>query len=128
MISDLRMLMVSILIQAPKCSIVRVGDFMKLAEQDNSLDLLYTNCVDHSFDLEAMMKEHARVLKPEGFLLYDMGTNMEEGAGGPFEAVSWDRTENLVIQLLKKFEKLIRAERDDNFGGAWLWVLVQKKV
>ncbi|HLB33029.1 MAG: hypothetical protein A3F67_08190 [Verrucomicrobia bacterium RIFCSPHIGHO2_12_FULL_41_10] len=111
----------------PDNRIVRAGDFMNLQEKSDSVDLLYTNCVDHSFDLEAMMAEHARVLKPDGFLLYDMGTNMEEGAGGPFEAVSWDRTENLIIRLLEKFEKLIRAERDDNFGGAWLWILLQKK-
>ena len=111
----------------PDNQVVRVGDFMKLQEATDSIDLLYTNCVDHSFDLEEMMKEHARVLKPDGFLLYDMGTNMEEGSGGPFEAVSWDRTENLVIRLLEQFKKLIRAERDDAFGGAWLWVLLQEK-
>jgi hypothetical protein len=28
---------------------------------------------------------------------------------------------------LEKFEKLIRAERDESFGGQWLWVLLQKK-
>jgi SAM-dependent methyltransferase len=111
----------------PDNRIVREGDFMKLAAPDNSLDLLYTNCVDHSFDLEKMIDEHARALKPDGFLLYDMGINMEKGAGGPFEAVSWDRTEDLVVQLLGKFEKLFRAERDENFGGQWLWVLLQKK-
>ncbi|MCX6957068.1 MAG: methyltransferase domain-containing protein [Verrucomicrobiae bacterium] len=112
----------------PDNRVVRVGDFMKLQEATNSIDLLYTNCVDHSFDLEEMMKEHVRVLKPDGFLLYDMGTNMEEGSGGPFEAVSWDHTENLVIRLLQQFQKLIRAERDDAFGGAWLWVLLQGKI
>ena len=111
----------------PDNRIVRPGDFMKLDVPANSLDLLYTNCVDHAFDLEAMMAEHARVLKPDGFLLYDMGINMEEGKGGPFEAVSWDRTEDLVVRLLGKFQKLIRAERDDNFGGQWLWVLLQNK-
>ena len=111
----------------PDNRIVKVGDFMKLDCADNSLDLLYTNCVDHSFDLDQMIEEHARALKPEGFLLYDMGINMEKGAGGPFEAVSWDRTEDLVIRLLERFEKLIRAERDENFGGQWLWVLLKKK-
>jgi len=90
---------------------------MQLAAPDNTVDLLYTNCVDHSFDLDEMIAEHARVLKSDGFLLYDMGINMEKGAGGPFEAVSWDRTEDLAVQLLGKFEKLIRAERDENFGG-----------
>lgn len=106
---------------------VREGDFMKLKEADNSLDLLYTNCVDHSFDLDSMFAEHARVLKPGGFLLYDMGINMEEGRGGAFEAVAWDRTEDLVVRLLGRFRKLIRAERDESFGGQWLWVLLQSK-
>jgi len=106
---------------------VREGDFMKLKEADNSLDLLYTNCVDHSFDLDAMFAEHARVLKPDGFLLYDMGVNMEEGHGGAFEAVAWDRTEDLIVKLLGRFRKLIRAEREDSFGGQWLWVLLQSK-
>jgi hypothetical protein len=52
---------------------------------------------------------------------------MEEGKGGPFEAVSWDRTEDLVVNLLGRFHKLIRAERDEQFGGQWLWVLLQNK-
>jgi SAM-dependent methyltransferase len=106
---------------------VRPGDFMHLEEKGSTLDLLYTNCVDHSFDLEAMMQEHARALKPEGFLLYDMGTNMEGGQGGPFEAVSWDRTEGVIYRLLQYFEHLVHAERDTYFGGDWLWVLLQGK-
>ena len=106
---------------------VREGDFMKLREADATLDLLYTNCVDHSFDLDAMFAEHARVLKPDGYLLYDMGVDMEEGKGGPFEAVAWDRTEDLVVRLLGAIRKLVRAERDQHFGGQWLWVLLQSK-
>jgi len=111
----------------PDNRIVRQGDFMDTGLPEGSLDLLYTNCVDHAFDLEKMMDEHSRVLKPGGFLLYDMGINMEEGKGGPFEAVSWDRTEDLVAQLLGRFQKLVRAERDEQFGGQWLWVLLQGK-
>jgi len=111
----------------PDNRIVRVGDFMKMENPDNSVDLLYTNCVDHAFDLEKLIHEHSRVLKPDGFLLYDIGVNMEEGAGGPFEAISWDRTEDVVKRLVDGFDKLIRAERDDSFGGQWLWVLLQGK-
>lgn len=111
----------------PDNHIVRQGDFMNIDLPEGSLDLLYTNCVDHAFDLEKMMAEHARVLKASGFLLYDMGINMEEGKGGPFEAVSWDRTEDLVVSLLGRFHKLIRSERDEQFGGQWLWVLLQNK-
>ena len=101
---------------------VETGDMMNLSFADDSLDLVYTNCVDHAFDLEAMLKEHARVLKPTGFLLYDIGINMEAG-GGPFEAIAWERTEDVVLRLLRHFRELVHAEREPQ----WLWVLVRGK-
>jgi SAM-dependent methyltransferase len=102
--------------------LVTTGDMMKLDLANDSLDLLYTNCVDHAFDLDQMITEHARVLKPDGYLLYDIGINIEEG-GGPFEAISWDRTEDVVLRLLESFRSVIRIERERQ----WLWVLVQGK-
>lgn len=103
--------------------LVTVGDMMNLNFPDNSIDLLYTNCVDHAFDLEKLIGEHARVLKPNGYLLYDIGINMEEG-GGAFEAISWDRTEDIVLRLLKKFRSAVRLGRERQ----WLWVLVRDKI
>ena len=102
--------------------LVSAGDMMKLHDPDNSVDLLYSNCIDHAFDLDQMIAEHARVLKPDGYLLYDIGINLEEG-GGPFESISWDRTEDVVLRLLEKFRSVIRIERERQ----WLWVLVQGK-
>jgi Methyltransferase domain len=102
--------------------LVSAGDMMKLDDPDNSIDLLYSNCIDHAFDLDQMITEHARVLKPDGYLLYDIGINLEEG-GGPFESISWDRTEDVVLRLLEKFRSVIRIERERQ----WLWVLVQGK-
>jgi SAM-dependent methyltransferase len=102
--------------------LVEVGDMMKLDEADNSLDLLYSNCIDHAFDLDGMIAEHARALKPNGYLLYDVGINMEQG-GGPFEAISWDRTEDVVLRLLRSFQTVVRLERESQ----WLWILVQGK-
>jgi len=102
--------------------LVGAGDMMKLDDPDNSLDLLYSNCIDHAFDLDRMIAEHARVLKADGYLLYDIGINME-GGGGPFEAISWDRTEDVVLRLLHSFRTVIRIERESQ----WLWVLVQGK-
>lgn len=102
--------------------LVRTGDFMRLDYPDNSVDFFYTNCVDHAFDLDAFFKEHARVLKPDGFAIYDIASNMEEG-GGAFEAVDWERTEDVFLLLLGHFGRLIRVERD----GPWMWILVQGK-
>jgi len=106
----------------PDNPLVRPGDMMHLENPDNTVDLLYTNCVDHAFDLDQMIAEHARVLKPGGLLLYDIGVNMECG-GGAFEAISWERTEDVVARLLRTFRSLVSAERENQ----WLWVLVGNK-
>jgi hypothetical protein len=107
----------------PDNPLVQAGDMMHLGVEDDSLDLIYTNCVDHAFDLDAMLAEHARALKPGGFLLYDIGVNMEQG-GGPFEAIAWRRSEDVMLRMLGVFKTLVRAERDP----AWLWVLVRDKI
>ncbi|MCX7868646.1 MAG: methyltransferase domain-containing protein [Terrimicrobiaceae bacterium] len=101
---------------------VEPGDMMHLADPDDSLDLIYTNCVDHAFDLDAMIAEHVRALKPRGLLLYDIGAGIE-GAAGPFEAIVWERSEDVVARLLTHFDELVRAEREPQ----WLWVLLRGK-
>lgn len=104
----------------PDNPLVKPGDMMKLEAADRSLDLIYTNCVDHAFDLDRLIAEHARALKADGLLLYDIGVNMEEG-GGAFEAISWNRSEDIILRLLKKFRTVIRVEREPQ----WLWMLVK---
>ena len=106
----------------PDNPLVEPGDMMKLAEPDNSLDLVYTNCVDHSFDLDAMIAEHARALKPDGYLLYDIAFNEDEGAG-VWESIAWEREEDVVRRLMERFRELVRVERD----RGWVWVLVRRK-
>ena len=106
----------------PDNPLVEAGDMMKLAVPDNSLDLIYTNCVDHSFDLDAMIAEHARALKPDGYLLYDVAFNDDEGAG-VWESILWEREEDVIRRLLEKFRELVRVERE----RGWIWVLVRGK-
>ncbi|MBJ7390794.1 MAG: methyltransferase domain-containing protein [Chthoniobacterales bacterium] len=106
----------------PDNLLVEPGDMMKLAEPENSLDLIYTNCVDHSFDLDAMIAEHARALKPDGYLLYDIAFNEDEGSG-VWESIAWEREEDVVRRLLDAFRELVRVERDRK----WVWVLVRCK-
>lgn len=98
---------------------VRPGDFMKLENADNSVDMIYSNCLDHAFDLDAMFKEHARVLKPDGYVLYDITTV----GGGAFEAVEWNSAEAILQAVLHHFKTLLEANREE----AWLWVLLSGK-
>lgn len=106
----------------PDNPFVRQGDFMHLEEEASSLDLIYSNSVDHAFDLEAFFAEHARVIKPSGHVLYDLP--LEQGGGpSPFEAVRWKSEEDVFLMMLAHFCKVVRVEEDQG----WKWFLLQGK-
>jgi hypothetical protein len=100
---------------------VRQGDFMTLECPDSSIDMIYSNCLDHAFNLEKFFQEHARVIKPGGYVLYDIAMQSKYG-GGAFEAVEWDSEETLFQMMLKYFDKIIKVETEE----LWKWVLMQK--
>ncbi len=105
----------------PDNKFVRVGDFMHLENQDSSLDMIYSNALDHAFNLDSFFHEHARVIKPTGYVLYDIAVG---GELGPFEAVSWKSQETLFFLMLKYFKKLIKVETESH----WVWILLQGKT
>lgn len=107
----------------PNNPYVRVGDFMKLDNQTSSVDLIYTNCVDHAFNLEDFFAEHARVIKENGYAFYDIGRQSETDNVGPFETVSWENEEYLFIMMLRYFKQVIRVHT----GKKWKWILLQGK-
>lgn len=99
---------------------VKKGDFMALDYPENSVDMVYSNCVDHAFNLSQFFKEHARVLKPGGYALYDI--NISEQRFGAFEAVEWASDEKIFLLALKYFSNVIRVEE----SGSWKWMLLRK--
>lgn len=102
----------------PDNKLVRVGDFMRLENENNSLDLVYSNCIDHAFNVNGFLAEQFRVVKPSGYVLLDIGLT----AGGAFEAVEWDSELPVIMKILEYFKKIIRVERET----AWIWLLLQK--
>lgn len=104
----------------PDNPFVEQGDFMKLTQADESVDFIYSNCLDHALDLETFFRGNARVLKRDGYALYDFGIAEQQGTG-VFEAISWRRSEDLVPMVLRHFRELVRMERERD----WLWVLVR---
>lgn len=107
----------------PENPLVRRGDFHRLDTADESIDLVYTNCIDHSFDLDAFFDEQLRVLKPDGYALYDLP---EENAGSDaaFETVVWASDEIVLGQIERRFRDIVRREHD----GVWEWLLVRGKA
>lgn len=106
----------------PSNPLVRVGDFMHLENETSSVDLVYSNSIDHAFDLEQLFAEHARVIKPDGYVLYelDLGLGRTESTH-PFESVVWSHEDVVVQLMLRHFDRLVRAETEPG----WKWILLQ---
>lgn len=84
----------------PRNAWVLPGDFHQLVFPDACVDAVYTNCLDHVFDLPRVMAEVARVLRPGGLFVTDVLRGYEEGAlVGDFEATHWARSEDLIRRI-----------------------------
>lgn len=84
----------------PKNPYVVVGDFHKLVFADQSVDCVYTNSLDHAFDLERVAREVSRVLKPGGIFMLDAVYGYEEGyTVGNHDAAHWATVEGFAQNM-----------------------------
>jgi ubiquinone/menaquinone biosynthesis C-methylase UbiE len=73
------------------------GDFHHLIFPDASVDGVYTNAVDHSFDITRLISEVKRVLRPSGIFVMDFQSGFSEGQEpGDYEAIHWRSAESLL--------------------------------
>lgn len=80
---------------------VVVGDFHDLQFASGSVDVVYTNALDHAFDLDRIIEEVKRVLAPGGVLIADVGGGTEAGVTpGFYESLAWSNVE----EMLGRFE------------------------
>ncbi len=76
---------------------VLYGDFHALQFPAESVDCVFTNSLDHAFDIARIAAEILRVLKPNGLLLVEALKGKSEGANpGFFESFWWESIEGLV--------------------------------
>ncbi len=109
----------------PDNPLVRPGDFHDLENETSSVDLVYSNSLDHAFDLEGFFAEHARVIKPGGYALYELDLSLRNREGThPFESVVWDREDIVLQMMLRHFEHVVRIETEPQ----WKWILLQGKL
>lgn len=69
------------------------GDFHALQFPDGVFDVVFTNSLDHVFELGKVIDEARRVLKPGGLFVAEVvrGSKDENGREpGPYEAAWWD--------------------------------------
>lgn len=76
------------------------GDFHDLVFPDGSLDAVYTNALDHVFDLDKVLAEISRVLRPGGLFIGDVLPGYDEGfVPGAYEATHWPTLESFLQRI-----------------------------
>ena len=66
------------------------GDFHSVVFPDGSVDAVYTNTLDHVFDLDKMIGEIRRLLRPDGIFIADVLQGYDEGfVPGAYESTHW---------------------------------------
>ena len=89
------------------------GDFHQLVFPDGSVDAVYTNVMDHVFDLEKVIAEISRLLKPGGLFVVDLLQGFGEGfIPGEYEATHWRNTDEFIRKLCELGEFAIEEDRD----------------
>jgi ubiquinone/menaquinone biosynthesis C-methylase UbiE len=76
------------------------GDFHDLQFAPGSIDVVYTNSLDHAFDIDRIAKEVLKVLKPDGVFLVEAVQGRDQGTNpGFFESFFWKNIDELVAAL-----------------------------
>lgn len=102
----------------PSNRYVVVGDFHALQYADSSVDVVYTNSLDHAFDLDRIMAEVTRVLRPRGVFLMEANTGGGAGAeAGPYESLVWSSADVLLDRIRGYGFEL---ERRSSFTEPWV--------
>ena len=107
----------------PDNSLVTKGDFNDLPYEDETVDAVYSNCIDHVFDIDMFLSEQFRVLGPGGLMLLDFArNNRAEAPGSQFESFFWNDSEDIRAHVSRRFPTVLDERRDKN----WHWVLFAK--
>ena len=91
------------------------------------LDIVYSNSLDHSFNINKLVEEAKRVLKKDGFMYFHLQKGIEENKKnnlGNYEALGWNHT-NYIIQKILDNDLIIESKKDLNEN--YVEVLLKKK-
>lgn len=79
------------------------GNFHGIQFPDDSVDIVYTNSLDHAFDIPKVISEIKRVLRPNGYLVLEIPRGSAEGKEPHFwESVWWDKLDDVISLFIKQ--------------------------
>ncbi|MCK5061005.1 class I SAM-dependent methyltransferase [Candidatus Parcubacteria bacterium] len=104
------------------------GDFHNIQYPNSCVDVVFNNSLDHSLEVDKLIRETKRVLKDKGLFILELckGDSNPSGLKRNFEAIAWDDNK-IIIEKIKNhgFELIINNE----FNYPWSGVqFVFKKI
>ena len=101
--------------------LVVVGDFHNLQYADHSVDCVYTNSLDHVFDLDRVLGEIRRVLKLDGIFIAEIVRGSRDSNGrnpGKYASCWWNRSDDLLDVIADSgFEPESKADFVEPWNG-----------
>jgi len=84
------------------------GDFHNMRFEDSSFNSVYTNCIDHAWDLKMLSAEVSRVLVPHGVFILEIGHLVDKNkkermdlirVWAKYESLMYDKSNDIVNNL-----------------------------
>jgi SAM-dependent methyltransferase len=113
----------------PDNKYVLPGDFHAVVFPDGSVDAVYTNALDHAFELERLVMEVKRLLRPGGIFVIDHVKGFEEGfVPGEYESLHWDKSDTLIRRVCAAggFELVHSRKLDTKDKYDWIQSVVRR--
>ena len=97
-------------------SYVVTGDFHKLGKYaDSSVDIVFTNSLDHVYRIQYLLKGISRILRQNGTFIVEIEGPKDKDAD-KWASLHWNSQEDL-ISLFKKFN--LHLESQSEFDTLW---------
>ncbi len=95
---------------------VLYGDFHEINFPDKSFDYVFTNCIDHVYDIGKFLSEIKRVLKKDGIALLEVAIQ----EAGEYETIDTTNIEELLVHITNTFTIKKETEIDNGWKGILL--------
>jgi SAM-dependent methyltransferase len=114
----------------PNNQYVIKGDFHKMDFQDDKFNIIYSNSIDHSWDIKLLSREIHRVLKKNGYLILEVDhlfkdkkkkNNLIKGSS-KYESLIFDDFNDVV----NNFEKFKFIDKFKSANKSFLVIIFQK--
>lgn len=115
------------LLPTPGSSHVVVGDFNNLHYADESIDVVFTNSLDHSDDLAKTVSETCRVLKADGHFLVEIMSD-EDDWRDQWACCHWDFVKDVIAVITKGGFCMVSEVKMPSAGRLFGTQLCFKKV